>query len=491
MDMRSKPNILFILTDQQRRDSLAAYGNDWIETPNFNALAEGSFVFDNAYVTQPVCTPSRASILTGLYPQTTGLIGNGISLGEDTATIAEMISEDYLCAYYGKWHLGDDVIPQHGFEDWLSIEDWRIGSGVTSRKEHRFREADYNTWLRENGVVPPEDKSYEAWVATADLPEELTQASYLGNEASRFIHEHPESPHGDRPFMLFTCFFEPHPPYTGPLNDMYDPALLPVGPAFLQAPDDGSLVNRLRAEHYLSGGLNPLGVEGGDFHDTSTEEGWRKLRAQYFANVTLVDRNVGRILRALEESGQADNTIIVFTSEHGEMAGDHGMMEKRTMYEEATRVPLMVRIPWLSGEPKMIDGSVSLVDLVPTLLDLVGDPIPAHIEGKSLLPVLEGKTTLYDDDVFLQWNGYGDRNLGSPAINRMVTAPWRSVVTGDRWKLNLSAADQCELYDLNTDPYEMHNLFDEPAHRDRIRDMTARIRVWMHEVGDSTPLPSV
>ena len=104
---------------------------------------------------------------------------------------------------------------------------------------------------------------------------------------------------------------------------------------------------------------------------------------------------------------------------------------------------------------------------------------------------MQGSETLNDNDVFIQWNGYGDRNLGNPAINRMVSAPWRSVVTGDRWKLNLSHADQSELYDLNSDPHEMRNLFDDPAHRDRIRDMTARIRIWMHDVGDTTPLPAV
>ena len=112
------------------------------------------------------------------------------------------------------------------------------------------------------------------------------------------------------------------------------------------------------------------------------------------------------------------------------MAGDHGMLEKRTMYEEATRVPLFIHVPWLSEGARRVDGSVGLVDLVPTLLDLVGDPIPSHIEGSSLQPVLQGKKALDDNDVFLQWNGYGDRNLGNPAINRMVSAPWRSVVTG-------------------------------------------------------------
>ena len=173
------------------------------------------------------------------------------------------------------------------------------------------------------------------------------------------------------------------------------------------------------------------------------------------------------------------------------MAGDHGMLEKRTMYEEATRVPLFIHVPWLSEGTLRVNGSVGLVDLVPTLLDLVGNPVPPHIEGSSLLPVLQGNEALDDNDVFLQWNGYGDRNLGNPAINRMVSAPWRSVVTGDRWKLNLSHADQSELYDLNSDPHEMCNLFDDPTHRDRIREMAARIRIWMHELGDNTPLPSV
>jgi arylsulfatase A-like enzyme len=208
--------------------------------------------------------------------------------------------------------------------------------------------------------------------------------------------------------------------------------------------------------------------------------------------VTLVDTQLGKIFESLEESGQADNTIIVFTSEHGEMAGDHGMLEKRSLHEEASNVPFLMYVPWLSNDQQTrIAGSVGQVDLVPTLLDLSGSEIPDHIEGKSLRSVLRGEGDLSDNDVFIQWNGMGDRNLGSPDINRMVSIPWRGVVTGDRWNLNLSPGDQCELYDLNSDPAELNNLFNKTEHKDRIRQMAARIRIWQDETRDDMALPTV
>ena len=485
--MADRPNLLFILTDQQRRDSMACYGNRWIRTPNLDVLARQSFVFENAYVTQPVCTPARASIMTGLYPQTTGLVRNGITLGPDTRTIAEMVSEDCVRAHFGKWHLGDDVSAQHGFEHWVSLE------GAHSLRQlsdsDRDVEPDYFRFLRENGVEPPsEPVGYEKWAPRAGLPEELSPAAFLGQEASRFIRDHAASESG-RPFLIYVNFFEPHPPYTGPLNSMYSPDDVDVGPSFLQRPEGGSLLNQLRADYYMAGNLNPLGVAGGDFHDTTTEAGWRRLRAQYFSNVTLMDQAVGRILDALNESGMAEETLVVFTSEHGEMAGDHGMLEKRALYEEASRVPLLVNVPWLQGGGVTIDGSFGQIDLVPTLLDLLGEPVPDTLEGASRVPVFRNGASLRDNDVFLQWNGVGDRDLGSPDINRMIAQPWRSAVTGDRWKLNLSPGDQCELYDLNSDPYEMSNLYDDPDQTARVRDMAGRIQDWLDAVNDDTPLP--
>ena len=486
-----KPNILFILTDQQRRDSMRAYGNKWIKTPNLDKLANRSFVFENTYVTQPVCTPARASIMTGLYPYATGLQRNNIPLSRDIPTIGDMISDEYYNAHMGKWHLGDDMTAQHGFDKWEAVEDFQRVR--TTRKEYRYQEAPYNQWLRDHGVDPPSMQvSYEGWVGVAELTEEQTQAGFLGHTAANFILDYPKGSHADQPWMLFVNFFEPHPPYTGPLNHLYNPQDVEVGSGFRKRPDSGSLVNRLRSDFYMNGGNNPLGTVGGDHHDTSTEEGFRKLRAQYFANVTLVDNQLGKIFNSLEKSGQAENTIIVFTSEHGEMAGDHGMLEKRSLYEEASNVPLLIYVPWLNANNQQrIAGSVGQVDLVPTLLDLSGSDIPEHLEGKSLVPVLQGDEDLSENDVFIQWNGMGDRNLGSPEINRMVSIPWRGVVTGDRWKLNLSPGDQCELYDLNSDPHELDNLFNIQEHKDRVRVMTARIRIWQDETGDDMPLPAV
>ena len=489
-------NLVFIMSDQQRRDSMGCYGSDWAQTPNLDALANSGHVFENAYVTQAVCTPARASIMTGLYPHTAGPTVNKLPLSPDIPVLAEMVSEDYLCGYMGKWHLGDDVIRQHGFDVWISTEDHRE---TYTRREHRTALSDYHHHLVANGFEPDVEAAGEmvfSALARARLPEEFQMASFLAGRAEQFIDDNR-----DRPFILYVSTFEPHSPYDGPFDDQYDPDRLPIGPAFLERPEGASLANRIRSDYftqYLNAGdigedayMRETLVPG---HDLSSEAGWRRLRAQYYGNVTLVDRMVGRITAALERAGVAADTAVVFTTDHGEMLGDHGMLEKRSFYEEASRVPLLMRAPWLSSGQQRVEGSVGHVDLVPTMLDLIGESLPDHLEGKSLVPVLRGEETLAGNDVFIEWNGISptvrDRFLGSDAINRMLAMPYRSVVS-DRWKLNLCAGDQGELFDLRSDPHEQNNLFDDPAQRDRVRDMAARIRMWQHETGDVAALPGV
>lgn len=495
--MTTERNLVFILSDQQRYDTLACYGNNWINTPNLNALASRSFVFRNTYVSQAVCTASRGSIMTGLYPHTAGPVLNGMQLPPEVPCIAEMVSADYLCGYQGRWHLGKPLAPQHGFTRWLSTEGGRPAQGAATGGPQIN---DYAHHLINHGFRPDittRGLTLFSPVKRSTLPEQYQMASFLGERAAEFIEEHAA-----RPFILYVSCFEPHSPYVGPLQEMYEPTELPVGPTFLQKPHNVSLLNRLKADYYLQY-LDADGDPGSDPYMTSwaavkeevtTRSGWRQLRAHYFANITLVDRMVGKITDALERTGCSENTAVVFTSDHGDLLGDHGMLEKRSFYEESARVPLLISAPWLQREQKEITGNIGHVDLVPTLLDLLGQALPKHLQGESRLPVLKDEADLAANDVFIEWNGTSpqrlDRLLATSEINRMNALFWRSIVSG-RWKLNLCTGDQCELFDLEADPFEKTNLFDDAALADRVRDLAARIRAWQHRTGDNAALPTV
>ena len=476
--MARQPNILLFESDQQRTDTMACYGNDWINSPNLNRLAGESYVFENTYVTQPVCTPARGSLMTGLYPHSHGCMINRTKLKDDIKSFAEMLPDNYRKAHFGKWHMGDDSVKQHGFDEWVSTED-----------DHRDKYtkpglpfSDHYHWMIENGYKPegvsPLGEPIFGLRQRNTFPPEYQMASFLADHSERFIRDNEKTP-----WLLVFSTFEPHPPMTGPYDGMYDPAELPVGAAFLKQPEGASLFNRARAEHY------PAQTVDGE--DLSREYGWRKLRAQYFGNVKVIDDAVGRLLDVLEETGQLENTIIAFTTDHGEMAGDHSMLEKRAFYEESARVPMLIRVPWLNQSQKKIEGVFGHVDLIPTLLDLAGHDAPEELQGESRADVLNGEADLLENAVFMEWNGIGDRNLGNPLINLMATLPWRCVVTGDRWKLNLCAGDKSELFDLDTDPHEMNNLIDDPDQQDRIRRMSALIRLWQHETCDTVPLPDL
>ena len=486
--MPSKPNLLFICSDQQRTDTIGAYGNDWIETPALNELASRSFVFENAYVTQPVCSPARSTMMTGLYPHSAGVVrtsqpGRPFSnLFPDAKTIAEIVSDDYVCAKYGKWHLGDDLSPQHGFSEWVSTEDAHDNNYPNwVDPKHKDRKSDYFYYLVAQGHEAEGDyeghKSHTQ-VQRGFFPEEDTMAAFLSRNTVNFINERGED---DKPWLMYVNMFEPHPPYNGPLNDMYDPASLPMGPLFLKKPAANTpAFNRVRAEFHIA--------EVEEARPDDPEGYWRELRARYFGNVTVLDRGIEPILKALEDSDQADNTVVVFTSDHGDSLGDRGMTNKRSFYDEVARVPLIIHVPWLSKTETRVGGNIGHTDLVPTLLDLMGEDVPHHLQGSSRKAVLEGTVEL-TDDVFMQWHGGAATvPLGNTEIERLSEIPWRCVVSGNRWKLNLSPDDTCELYDLNSDPLELTNLYTDTDQVDRVRDMTARIKDWQQRTGDELEL---
>jgi arylsulfatase A-like enzyme len=214
--------------------------------------------------------------------------------------------------------------------------------------------------------------------------------------------------------------------------------------------------------------------EGYKRHRLETKTDWRRLRSNYYGLVSQVDAAIGRILQALQDSGAAENTLLVYTSDHGDMLGDHCLVQKGVFYEGATRVPLLLRVPWQPGG-KRVATPFSHVDLAPTLLELMGVTAPTAIDGKSRAAALEGES-LRDDVVVVSNDPKHPDEDG------------RCLLTTDGWKCNLYRDDAPELFDLSNDPAELSNVARQPEHRSRLSDLVARVRDWQQRTGDTLPL---
>lgn len=484
--MPRNPNLLFVFTDEQAARTMAAYGNNHIYTPHMDALAAKAVVFENAYVTQPVCTPSRSSLLTGLYPHANGCIQNNARLNPDVPCFPALADyREYKKGYIGKWHLGDEIFRQHGFDEWVSIDD-DYRQYYTSQRDNTLHSTYYH-FLLEKGYKPDCEEedgfvSFSRHFCARQLPEEHTKAAFVADESVRFIRENK-----DRPFILFTNFFEPHMPFFGPRDNQYPPEKIPLPENFLHQLDHRNpLKTRLFKAKYAN--------------IYKTEEEWQNLIARYWGLVSMVDTQLGKMTDALRECGLEDNTIVVYTSDHGDMMGSHQLAAKCTMFEEAARVPLLLRIPWLSPAVRTVSAPVSQIDLVPTLLDAMGQPVPAHLHGHSWMPLLEYGEPLVQDHVFMEWNGFnggfGDVLDGTPLHKEWIAMagekavwdalgdPVRSVIAPDRWKYNQSTIGEDELYNLNEDPYEVNNLVGDERYAVRIEQLREKIRAWQIETQD-------
>ncbi len=452
-----KPNLLFLWTDQQRADTLAAYGGRY-RTPALNRLASESVVFDRAYVTQPVCTPSRTTVMTGLWPHQAGTVNNNIPLRADTRAMPELLGDSaYRTGYMGKWHLGDEIFPQHGFQVWKGMEDG-YRTHFSKGRDRNLRSA-YHDFLVRLGYKPGDDGAFSRGFCTK-LPVEHSKPSFLANEASRFILENRAAP-----WMLYVNFLEPHMPFSSALNDLHSAEEAPLKnyPGTPQGPEP-AWYGRRRAK------IMPYAQDRAKVQ--------REAR-NYAGLCSLVDQAVGRILWALEASGQAENTVVVFTSDHGEMMGAHCLMNKQVMYEEALRVPLLVRAPFRRLKPRRIAQPVSHIDLVPTLLDLLGKQ-SAGLPGRSLVPQLGGAPRP-GDYIHLEWKA-DVKDSGEGPDGRTVVSP-------DGYKLVLYDTDQSLLFDHNRDPQELRNVFGKPEYAAVQARLTRRIEAWQKQTGDNFAVP--
>jgi len=468
MAAKRKPNLILFLPDQQRADTLACYGGIKVHAPNLNKLASESVVFERTYVTHPVCTPSRSSLMTGTWPHTNGCTRNSVPLDRRFRVFPELMEDrDYRTAYIGKWHLGEEGPAARGFHQWISTDD----------------HGDYTNFLISNGITPDKQNSRFSELAISNLPLDLSRPKFLEKHARKFIEEHQRDP-----FILVVGFVEPHSPYNGPLNNEHplDQVELDLT-ATLPEGEDIPLRYRLmrewqQAEAVLDRERLPTQLFFG-----ITPKEYRSIKQRYLGLVTLVDQSIGAILECLERFSLAENTIIAHTSDHGDNLGAHHLFGKETMFEEAARVPFLVRLPGQTRS-KTIQQPVSHIDFVPTLLDLLGQPNHPQCAGKSLLPVINEDAAA--GNVFLEWAPNrtkvkkGSRLARRRAIKRAVDESTRTIVTADGWKLCLRDKDLNELYNLKEDPWETCNLYSDRQCASVISRLAGEIHRWQESTKD-------
>lgn len=439
------PNVLIMYTDQQRWDALGAAGNSEIQTPNLDRLAAEGALFRNHYVQCPVCMPSRLSFLTGKYPSAFGVFNNGVTVPHDTRTLAHLFARHgYAAANIGKLHFlnhanRDHSLPHppYGF-DHLEISDepgcyddayraWArrkdptqmdtlsVGLPPASQSWHR-------TMRIRDGIRHPEERFPIAPVPFAGR-DDMTHTAFVGEQTVEYIRSHR-----DRPFFCIAGFYSPHSPWVAPRKflDLYDPQTLTL-PTFPEEMD---------AQRPAS-----------DYDDD-------KLRGAihgYYAMVSEVDHWVGRIVQALDESGLRDETIVVFTSDHGEWLGEHLRYGKGDPGHDAvSRTPLIVRWPQgIDKTGRRIEALVEAVDVAPSLLQWAGLPVPSDLQGRALCDLAAARTDAHRDSAFSE--------IGNVKTVRTATHRYVVDTQGDE-----------QLYDMQADLGQYRNLAEAPAHAEAL-----------------------
>ena len=386
-----RPNILFLCTDQQRGDSLGCTGATWAVTPNLDRLASDGALFKNCYVQNPVCSPSRASLFTGKYVATHGLYANGVPLPQRQKMFTRNLADaGYDCGMIGKQHLSpcDNWQTEPRRDDGYRYFKWAHGPN------HRAIENDYHHWLRHQHpdiheeIFP--DKGANESTAFGNkakygtpmdqVPKEAHYSHWVADCALEFINH---SRNDDQSFFLAANFFDPHHPFGAPqeFRDLIDSDAIPEPNTRIDE------LNNKPPEQLFYSKTSYAGVAPG-FLDYTAEE-IREIRAQYWAMIALIDYEIGRILQALHTAGLAENTLVVFSSDHGEMLGNHQQLLKGPqLYDDLTHVPLIARWPQLIEAGQQIDELVQWVDLPATFLDIAGCAPGAGVQGLSLLPLM-------------------------------------------------------------------------------------------------------
>ncbi len=429
---RRRPNILYAMFDQLAPQFLPSYGHQVVKAPTLSRLAEEGVQFDSAYTSSPLCAPGRFSMMAGQLCSRIGAWDNAAEFPASVPTFAHYLRlAGYRTCLSGKMHfVGPDQL--HGFEDRVTTDMYPGDFGWTPT----WDEPKKIHWWFHNMLSVTEAGPY-------DRSLEMEHDDEVAYTAQRWLYEHGRSNDG-RPFMLCVSFMQPHDPYLGPRAEWEsyreDEIDLPVVP------------NIALAER------EPVEKRMYDLYDRDeyrvTERHVRAARRGYYSMITYSDRLLGQVLRALEQTGQADNTFIVVSADHGDMLGERGLWHKMNFFEHSTRVPMIIHAP-KALKARRVAGHVSLIDLLPTFCNIATDgrgvEYVAPVDGVSLLGPAAGSSKGWSNTVFGEYMAEG---TFQPAF----------MIRRDRWKYVSCAGDPPQLFDVAADPHELKNLADDPRH---------------------------
>ena len=450
-----RPNVVFILTDDMRWDAMSLAGNPHVKTPHIDRLAREGVYFRNAFCTTSLCSPSRATILSGLYAHTHGVSDNFTDYPLDLPSFPRQLqAAGYQTAYIGKYHMGeDDDSKRPGFDHF-----------ITHKGQGKYFDTEFNFNGTDRRVV----KGYYTTVVT--------------DMALDWLKERPGN--HDTPFLLMIghkathSFYFPEPKYEHTFDDVkidYPPT------AFMLEDNPAWFKDRLDTWHGIYG---PLFDYRKEFPDRSPEavKDFAAMTRAYWGTVLSVDDSVGRVYEALKEMGELDNTLFIFTTDNGLLNGEHGMIDKRTMHEPSIRLPLVVRYPALSApdKPRVIDEMVVTTDFAPTILDVCGaEPLP-KVHGRSWKKLAQGDASGWRNSYYYEYN-YEKQFPYTPNVRGVRTDEWKYI----RYPHGDGGPDRHlpELYNLAKDPQESRNLIGDPKYAEKIRELRAELNRLVAETG--------
>lgn len=456
--MEQQPNLVFIMTDHQRADSLGMIQDQKEVTPTLNNLAKDSAVFTKAYNTCPLCVPARTALATGKYPTNNGVVFNDLQgiRAKDHKTIHQYLKEaGYTVGHVGINHI--QVTPaldkRINFDFWIddeSYDEYAKMKNIAIERTPKFATT----------VIEFQDGHYvekpysNATTAIWEHPLEQFKDQYFARKALEFINLQQE----DQPFALFLYFWAPHPPLKvpEPYASMFDPNKLTL-PENVGIPSPKEPSNRRK-------GIAAQLAEG------LTMEDWKQVWAAHLGLVNMADSLIGNVLDSLKDKGLFDNTIIVFTSDHGDHLGQHKMYQKMEMYDQAIQVPFLCKVP--KGQPIKWDVPVSHLDILPTILEMVNIDIPKDLDGTSLASSILDQKPPKSKPVFSQYSG-------NPTVGDL-----RRAVIQEQYKYIYDPRDNPELYDLANDPLEMNNLAGSKGYSQIQKDLHQKATNWAKERKD-------